>query len=150
MVIALEDRLKDCGYCLLGRIFVQIKCQDCPSPLFQIFFFWPFVHYDGQFLSLCEAPEFKGRREYWVFAKHTTQGPTKAPTGIIKACTQWFITCSVRGLGTKTSETRPCDGCSSNLPIALKKWSSFKCLSASEIRFSLDKGTFLWHLKQGW
>lgn len=52
VAIALGTVLKTCGYCLLGRIFVQIKCQDCPSPPFQISFFFFFF-----FLVLCSLTD---------------------------------------------------------------------------------------------
>lgn len=97
---------------------------------------------DSFSLALCGAPLIQRQERVLSICKAYHTGTHKGPTGIIKACTQWFITCSARGLGTKTSETELCDGWSSNLPITLRKWSAFKCLAAAEIRFSLDKGTF--------
>lgn len=55
VVIALWIVLKTCGYYLLGRIFVQIKCQDHPSPPFQISFSGS-LFTDRQFLSLYVRP----------------------------------------------------------------------------------------------
>lgn len=97
---------------------------------------------DSFSLALCGAPLIQRQERVLSICKAYHTGTHKGPTGIIKACTQWFITCSARGLGTKMSETELCDGWNSNLPITLRKWSAFKCSAAAQIRFSLDKGTF--------
>lgn len=103
-------------------------------------------------LSVWGAPNSKAGECIEYLRKHTARGPHKGPRWNHRGC--WFITRSLKGLmGTKTCQkythtrthtrwARLCDGCSSNLLIAEKKWNSFKWLSASESRSGADKNHF--------
>lgn len=113
-----EDRLQDCGYCLLGGIFVQIKCQDCPSFSFKIFFF-------AQFLSIQYVmPRNSKAGESIECLQSIPHRDPQRPWLESKARTQWFITCSVWVWEQKLQKHRLCDGCISNLAITLNKWRS--------------------------
>lgn len=66
VVIALRIDSKTVIISCWGEYLYRLNVKTVPFLLCK-FSFGPFVHCDRQVLSLCEAPEFKGWREYWIF-----------------------------------------------------------------------------------